>query len=158
MSVQDIYNYRPVNEQTVTAGQPTEDQLRQAASEGFRTVINLATLDDQGALPDEAGLVRSLGLAYYHIPVVWGNPTEQDFEAFERAMHRSAGGKTLIHCAANFRVTAFYSLYALKHLGWTETQADAFRASIWKGSDHPVWERFIRQMTAKIAQPGSAQT
>ena len=51
-------------------------------------------------------------------------------------------GKTLIHCAANFRVTAFYSLYAEKHLGWSEAQADALRSKIWQGSDYPVWEAF----------------
>ena len=112
MSIQGIYNYRPVDDQTATAGQPTEEQLEEAANEGFRTVINLATLDDRGALADEAGLVRSLGMAYHHIPVVWSNPTKEDFAAFEEAMSQAAGSKTLIHCAANFRVTAFYSLYA----------------------------------------------
>ena len=151
MSIQGIYNYRRVDDQTATAGQPTEEQLKGAANEGFRTVINLATLDDRGALADEAGLVRSLGMAYHHIPVVWSNPTEEDFTAFEEAMGQAAGSKALIHCAANFRVTAFYSLYALKHLGWSEAQADAFRASIWQGSDHPIWERFVRRMKASIA-------
>jgi uncharacterized protein (TIGR01244 family) len=152
MSVQEIYNYRNVDEQVATAGQPTEDQLREAAREGFQTVINLATLDDRGTLPDEAGLVRSLGLAYYHIPVVWTNPTQDDFAAFEQAMAESEGCRTLIHCAANFRVTAFYSLYALKRLGWSEERADAFRASIWKGSDYPAWERFVRLIKEQIAQ------
>ena len=59
--------------------------------------------------------------------------------------------KTLIHCAANFRVTAFYSLYAMKHLGWTQSRAEEFRASIWKGSDFPAWEAFIRRTQAQIA-------
>jgi len=151
MSTQQIYNYRRVNEQIITAGQPTEEQLRQCAAEGFQVVINLATHGDQGSLPDEAGLLRSLGMAYVHIPVVWSNPREEDFLAFEQAMGKVAGSKTLIHCAANFRVTAFYSLYALKHLGWSEARADAFRASIWEGSDYPIWERFIRHIKARIS-------
>ena len=58
--------------------------------------------------------------------------------------------KILIHCAANFRVTAFYSLYAMQHLGWTEAQADEFRASIWAGSDYPIWEKFISEMKNKV--------
>ncbi len=56
----------------------------------------------------------------------------------------------LIHCAANFRVTAFYALYAMKHPGWSEAQAEEFRASIRQASTYPEWERFIEQMKAKI--------
>jgi len=151
MSTQAIYNYRKVDDQYITGGQPTEENLRSAADEGFQTVINLAPIDPRYSLEDEAGLVRSLGMLYHHIPVDWGNPTESDFAAFERVMQAQPGAKTLIHCAANFRGTAFYSLYAFKHLGWTAAQADAFRASIWQGSDYPVWETFIGHMQAQIA-------
>jgi uncharacterized protein (TIGR01244 family) len=151
MSTQTIYNYLKVGEHFSTAGQPTEEQLVSAAREGFRTVINLAPNDPRYSLADEAGLVRSLGMAYHHIPVPWDNPQESDFEAFERVMQALPEGRTLIHCAANFRATAFYSLYALKHLGWSVTQADELRAPIWQGSDNPVWEIFIHHIEARIA-------
>ncbi len=151
MSTQDIYNYRRVNDRISTGGQPTREQLRSAADEGFSTVVNLATGSAHFSLEDEAGLIRSLGMAYHHIPVAWENPRESDFAAFEAVMQEHPEGKLLIHCAANFRVTAFYSLYAMKHLGWTEAQADDFRASIWKGSDYPVWDKFIAEMTRQIA-------
>lgn len=151
MSTQEIYNYRRVDDQLITGGQPTVEQLTSAAEEGFTTVINLATLNPRYSLGDEAGLVRSLGMAYHHIPVDWEHPTESDFEAFETLLQQMAPGKTLIHCAANFRVTAFYSLYAMKHLGWSEARADEFRNSIWHGSDYPVWERFIERMKTGLA-------
>ncbi len=146
MSTQEIYNYRKVDDRLILGGQPTEGQLKAAAEEGFEAVINLAVIDDQSSLPDEAGLVRSLGMAYYHIPVAWENPTLTDFEAFEELVNRTGTQKILIHCAANFRVTAFYSLYALKHLGWSEAQAEAFRMSVWQGSGYPIWEKFIRDV------------
>ena len=151
MSTQDIYNYRKADEQVITAGQPTEEQLQSAAQEGFTTVINLVPFNPERSLPDEGELVQSFGMTYHYIPVDWANPTEQDFGTFESAMQAQPGGKTLIHCAANFRVTAFYSLYATKHLGWSEEQAETFRASIWAGSDYPVWETFIKEMRAKIS-------
>ena len=150
MSTQDIYNFRRVNDQLITGGQPTEEQLRAAAAEGVTTVINLAPINPRYSLPDEPGLVRSLGMAYYHIPVDWEEPKPSDFEAFESVMQDMPPGKTLVHCAANFRVTAFYALYALKHLGWSEAQGDEFRASVWQGSDYPVWEDFIARMKADI--------
>jgi protein tyrosine phosphatase (PTP) superfamily phosphohydrolase (DUF442 family) len=152
MGTQEIYNYLKVNDQVSTGGQPTAEQLRSAAAEGFTAVINLATVNPRTALDDEAGLVRSLGMTYDHIPVAWEDPKESDFLAFEKVMEERSSGKTLIHCAANFRVTAFYGLYALKHLGWPEAQVEEFRASIWRGSDYPVWERFIARMKARITE------
>ena len=148
MSSADIYNHRRVNEQVITGGHPTEQQLRDAAAEGVRAVINLAPVDHR-SVPDEDELVRSLGMTYRAIPVAWDRPTLADFAAFEEAMQQAAE-PVLIHCAANFRVTAFYSLYARKHLGWSPAEAAALRDSIWAGSDLPIWEAFIRDVESSL--------
>ncbi len=152
MGVDEIYNAIRVNERLLTAGQPTEDQLRALAADGFTRVINLAPFEPGHSLPDEAGLVRSLNMDYVNIPVIWTDPKPSDFEAFEQALSQTPPPKTLLHCVANFRVTAFYSLYAQKHLGWSEAQADAFRARIWQGSSYPIWEAFITDMKASFAR------
>jgi protein tyrosine phosphatase (PTP) superfamily phosphohydrolase (DUF442 family) len=152
VSTQSIHNYRRVDERHATAGQPSEEQLKAAAAEGYETIINLATLDPRRSLKDEGGLVASLGMQYHHIPVPWDRPSDADFAAFERAMQAAGEGKTLVHCAANFRATAFYSLYAMKHLGWSPAQAEEFRGSIWRGSDFPVWEEFIRRTQSGIVE------
>jgi protein tyrosine phosphatase (PTP) superfamily phosphohydrolase (DUF442 family) len=150
MSTESIYNYIQVNEQISTGGMPTADQIRDAAAEGFAAVINLATFETGYSLEGEAELVQSLGMAYYSIPVVWSHPTEEDFFSFEAALNKGKGRKILIHCAANYRVTAFYSLYGLKNLGWTRAQAQDFRSQIWHGSNHPIWEDFIQRMENTI--------
>jgi protein tyrosine phosphatase (PTP) superfamily phosphohydrolase (DUF442 family) len=150
MATQSIYNYRKVDERHATAGQPTEEQLQAAAEEGYKTIINLATIDPRYSLKDEGGLVDSLGMQYHHIPVPWAQPSDADFAAFERAMQAAGEGKTLVHCAANFRASAFYALYAMKHLGWSQARAEEFRASIWRGSEFPVWEEFIRRTQSGI--------
>lgn len=151
MSTEEIYNYRKVHDQLSTGGQPTAEQLQAAAADGFTAVINLAPYHPDRELNDEAGLVQSLGLDYRHIPVNWNAPQASDFATFETAMRELADKKVLLHCAANFRVTAFYALYAQKNLGWSEQQAEDFRASIWAGSDYPIWEQFIKEMRAKLA-------
>ena len=150
MITEEIYNFLKVNDQIATGGQPTVPQLEAAKAEGFASVINLATLDSRNSLEDEAGLVRSLGMNYYHIPVVWEAPQESDFNAFNKVMQQLPEGKTLIHCAANFRVTAFYSLYAEKHLGWTPEQAKEFRSQIWKDNGDVVWNDFIARIEGQI--------
>lgn len=150
MSVQDIYNFKRINEQTITGGQPTVEQLRAAAADGFQMVINLATFNPAHSLPDEAGLVGELGMQYVHIPVEWGHPQKADFVAFEAAMATAVAHKTLIHCAANYRVTAFYALYAMKHLGWTAAQADALMAHVWKPGEYPIWDQFVQEIRAEM--------
>jgi uncharacterized protein (TIGR01244 family) len=155
LSIDEIYNVREVDDRLLTSGQPTEEQLRAAAAAGIDTVVNLAPHDADNALPDESGLVHALGMTYHHLPVVFANPTEGDFAAFEQVMAElPPDSRTLVHCAANFRVSAFYGLYAIKHLGWSVEQAEAFRAPIWDGSDYPVWEAFISRMQQRLT--GSA--
>jgi protein tyrosine phosphatase (PTP) superfamily phosphohydrolase (DUF442 family) len=142
--MEKIYNYLKINAGTFTSGQPTENQLRDAAAEGVQVVINLATLGSETTLDDEAGLVKSLGMDYIHIPVAWDKPTVDDFAAFLDAMESVAGKKVLIHCVANYRVTAFYSLYAMKILGWSKMQADDLMAKIWDDNDYAVWDAFVK--------------
>jgi protein tyrosine phosphatase (PTP) superfamily phosphohydrolase (DUF442 family) len=154
MSTEGIYNYRKITDRIASGGQPTAEQLRAAAAEGFTDVVNLATYNPRCSIDDEEGLVRSLGMRYHHIPVEWEHPTESDFEAFEKVMHQLGEAKALLHCAANYRVTAFYALYAIKYLEWSEERAEAFRASIWQGSDYPVWERFIARLKTALRRPG----
>ncbi len=150
----DIFNLIRIDDRTLTAGQPTADQLRAAADEGVTAVINLATYNPDHSLEGEAELVRSLGMDYVHIPVDWANPTDADFATFEEAMAARTNEHLLIHCAANYRVTAFYSLYALRHLGWSAEQAAALRDRIWSGSDYPVWAAFIERKTVEILTGG----
>jgi protein tyrosine phosphatase (PTP) superfamily phosphohydrolase (DUF442 family) len=139
-----------VDNQTITGGYPTTEQLKAVAAEGYQMVINLATSKSENWMPEEADLVHSLGMAYYHIPVAWENPLLSDFATFERVMGEAGNSKKLIHCQANFRVSAFFSLYAIKHLGWTEAQGEQFRSTVWQVSDYPIWEAFIHEVRKSI--------
>jgi protein tyrosine phosphatase (PTP) superfamily phosphohydrolase (DUF442 family) len=152
MSSLEIYNAIQISEQITTAGQPSVQQLRELPVEGFNAVINLATHASDNALADEGELVRSLGLHYTHIPVDWENPQVSNFSQFEAAMAALPAGRVLIHCAANYRVTAFYSLYAQKHLGWSSEQAASLRSAIWQDSQYPVWQAFIADIQAQFDQ------
>jgi uncharacterized protein (TIGR01244 family) len=154
MSPQDIYHYLKVNDRLITSGQPTEDQLKSIAAEGFQAVINLAPHDSRSALKDEAGVVRSAGMAYHYIPVDWEHPQDSDFETFASTLNQIGDQKVLIHCAANYRVTAFYSLYAMQELKWSETQADELMAHFWKRGENPIWQKFIQQLKDRIKGHG----
>lgn len=150
MSTQDIYHYVKVNDRIVTAGQPSEEQLQSAAEEGFQAVINLAPHDSRNALPDEASTVTTTGMTYHYLPVVWENPQPDDFEKFTETLKQLGNQKVLIHCAANYRVTAFFGLYAMRELNWSEAQADQLMANFWARGEYPIWDNFIQRLKTII--------
>ena len=82
MQSNDIYNFIEISEDLSTAGQPSEEQLRGIAQEGYKVIINLGLLDSRYCLEDEAGLVNSLGLEYVHIPVNFQSPMMDDLKQF----------------------------------------------------------------------------
>src|SRR5687767_1031854 len=107
-SLADARNFRRVDDRLATAGQPSEAQLASAADDGVEVVINLALHDDpRYSLVDERGSVESLGMSYVHIPVQFAAPTEAELLEFCDVMDAERDRHVLVHCAANFRVTAF---------------------------------------------------
>jgi protein tyrosine phosphatase (PTP) superfamily phosphohydrolase (DUF442 family) len=141
VSLADIKNFVLVDERLGTAGQPTEAQLGDVAADGYAAVVNLGLLDPKYCLPDEAGHVASLGLAYRHIPVKFDAPTVEDFRAFVATMDDWAERKVFVHCAANYRASAFVALYGEQRLGWPRARADELARRLWQPND--IWRAFI---------------
>jgi len=141
MAVDDIRNFLAVSGNLATAGQPSEAQLQSVAREGFKVVINLGLLDPRYCLDDEAGRVQELGMRYVHIPVDFEAPADEDLQRFFQAMDEARDQKVLVHCAANYRVSSFVSLYGQAKLGWSEGDADAYVHRVW--DPNPVWAEFI---------------
>lgn len=138
----DILNWRRVDARVTTSGQPSEAQLRALAEDGVAAIINLAPADNNGALPDEAEIIDSLGLGYSYIPVDFEAPTEADFDRFTAAMAEFGNARVHVHCIYNARVTAFMLRYARARHG----DADAAKKemeTIWRpGTD---WADFLSE-------------
>jgi protein tyrosine phosphatase (PTP) superfamily phosphohydrolase (DUF442 family) len=105
------------------------------SSRGFRVVINLGLKDADYALPDEQGLVESLGLIYEPIPVLWEQPTTQNFERFTDCMNCHKDKKLFVHCAANKRVSVFVALYRILEQSLSSEQAFHDLDAVWKPNE-----------------------
>jgi len=141
--LKDIYNFLPLTETILTSGQPTEEQFATVAAAGVGTVVNLALSSSTNALADEEAIVRNQGMDYIHIPVIWEKPDLVELEKFMDSMDRLKGRKTLVHCAANMRVSAFVALYRILRLGWTRDKAFRDLNRIWNPDETQVWKKFI---------------
>lgn len=150
---EEIRNFLPLSENLFTAGMPNAEQMADAAHKGIEVVINLAPHDVPDALRDEAELVKSLGMEYINIPVNWNTPTKDGLNRFMDAMHENNDKKVLVHCQANFRATAFVSMYRILRQGWKADDALEVMHKIWDEDAYPVWKMFIED-TLKRSREG----
>lgn len=156
MTTESIFNFIRIGDSVGTGGQPTQEQFEAARDEGYQAVVNLAPSNAENhALADEDRVVGSLGMAYHHIPVEWASPTLEHFNAFVKTMESLKDKKVLVHCAANFRVTMFYALYATRNEGWSEQQADDLIARIWESRPDyrmdATWKSFLNDVRRSLA-------
>ena len=158
MAIEDIRNFVPVSDMLATAGQPSEEQMRELAGAGFKIVINLGVLDPRYCLPDERALAESLDMTYFHIPVDFEAPRFENLRKFFEIMDASLDTRVFVHCAANYRVSAFVALFGQVRLGWSVDQANAHITRLWDPND--TWKEFIdvsrRALTPPLPPPGPA--
>lgn len=145
----DAINVYQVFDGLWTSGQLSEADVRRLAEMGMDIVINLALPSSPKAWAGEAELVTGLGMAYYHLPVVWEAPRGEQFFQFAGVLQSFSGKKIWVHCAMNMRVSAFIYLYRRLILKENEEQACFPMREIWSPND--VWQDFIQKV---IAQAG----
>lgn len=151
MSLETTLNFRRVSDTVTTSGVVPAEDLAELGGGGYEVVINLMPDTSEYAVAGEADIVTGQGIHYVAIPVDFAAPTQADFDAFCAAMDRSDGKSIHVHCAANYRVSAFYSVYAMAKGWWTVEDADALLASIWTAGEYPVWDEFIATQRARLA-------
>ena len=135
-----------VNAKISAGGQPSEEDIAALKASGVRKIINLRRAGEANQPLDPAAegeVVKQAGLDYVHIPVDFAAPTRAAFDAFARAMDARTDQRIHVHCAANYRVSAFYSLYAVRNGLCSQADADQLVAGLWDPTDHPAWTALI---------------
>lgn len=143
--LEGVRNFHRVSDVLLTAGQIYPAQVAALQSENVELIINLAVADPKRNA-DEPFAVAAAGISYVNIPVLWGAPTTRDLDLFFAMMDARQGRKTLVHCFANFRASAFTYLYRVIREGVPEADAREDLYAIWdaaKFDENPVWRAFI---------------
>lgn len=137
-----ILNYVKINELISTSGQPKIEELELIANEGFEVVINLAVATTSNALENEDKIVSSLNMSYIHIPVNFENPKISDLKLFLNILQALGANKVWIHCAKNYRVSAFMYVYHKYILHTPFEQIDLSIFDIWQPS--LIWQELMK--------------
>jgi protein tyrosine phosphatase (PTP) superfamily phosphohydrolase (DUF442 family) len=112
--------------------------------EGFERVVYIAFANSKGAIANEDQIVKDLGMEYAQVPVIWEAPIKADFNAFAAVMQSAPGKKTLLHCQANYRASAFAFLYRVLYEQVSIEEAKADMNTVWK-PDGP-WKKLIFEL------------
>ena len=140
-ALEEIMNYREYSPGFSSAGQPSREQFELLKREGFERVVYIAFANSEGAISDEDQVVKELGMHYLQVPVIWDAPTQADFYTFAAVMQSAPEKKTLLHCQANYRASAFAFLYRVLYLDVPLAEAKGDMNTIWKPDG--VWKDLI---------------
>ncbi|MFM1816955.1 MAG: hypothetical protein RLZ98_3650 [Pseudomonadota bacterium] len=105
-------NQRKLNDHVTVCGAMTEDCFRQAAAQGFKSIINNRAETDNNltVTPEqEAEFAAKYGLAYRHIPMVSGTISIAASREFADAIE-NLPKPVLAHCGGGTRSATLWAL------------------------------------------------
>lgn len=131
----DVGDFRVVGEGVAISAQPDYDAIREAAADGYRTVVNLRTDGEGGDPVDEGRVVTSAGMKYVRIPVAPGGLASEQADRLAEAIGDAGSQPALVHCKTGQRAAAVWALYLSKYRGKTPEEALAAADSAGIGRD-----------------------
>ena len=121
--VPPIRNFVQVNKEFCTGGQPRLEHLEKLKADGVKAIINLRPASEHRAAEEEAK-AKELGLRYFNIPVVFGDPKDEQVTEFLKILDSAENRPAFIHCASAIRVGAFWMIRRVLRDGWTVEAAE----------------------------------
>lgn len=143
---------KKINDQIAIAGQVSLASLQEAAQEGYKSVLNLRSPEEEGFLSQEQQEAEALGLDYVNIPVKVDTLTEaQTTDILGQIDHLPK--PALIHCASAMRAGAMALMNVATRQGMTAEQAFEKAEEIgFDCSAHPEMKAFFKDYVDKHSQ------
>jgi uncharacterized protein (TIGR01244 family) len=96
---------KKISDEFAAGGQPTSEDLTRLANEGFKSVVNLRSLNESGTLAHEEQLAEAAGLNYLNVPLP---STEANAQLTAQMLAKVENLPTPIyfHCGAGGRASA----------------------------------------------------
>jgi protein tyrosine phosphatase (PTP) superfamily phosphohydrolase (DUF442 family) len=145
-----IRNFVRVNDQFCTGGQPRLEQLEKLKADGVKSILNLRQPSEHRAAEEEAK-AKELGLRYFNIPFVFGDPKDEQATEFLRITDDPENRPIFIHCTAAIRVGAFWMIRRVLRDGWSIKDAETEAEKIGL-KDSPHLNEFARKYIEKYGK------
>ena len=139
-----IKNFGQMDERFFRGAQPKEEEFKELAALGIKTVIDLRA----DPVDYEKAIVESLGMKYVNIPMVGKKyPTEESVRAFLNVVNDPGTGSFFVHCAGGrHRTGAMGAVYRYTKYGWTFEQvyAEMKKYDFYTAWGHGAFKDFVQ--------------
>ncbi len=136
----------------VAMNQLTAEQVQQASQEGFKSILNLRSPQEEGFSREEQQQAESAGLHYVNVPV---KPDAMDDQLADRVLQEIAQlpKPALIHCKSGMRSGALTLMYIATQEGISAEQAMALgKQHNFDCESHPQMKQFFEHYISTHAQ------
>ena len=145
-----IKNFGQMDERFYRGAQPKEQDYKDLAALGVKTVIDL-TADPKAY---EKPMVESLGMKYINIPMIEKKyPTEETTRTFLKVVTDPATGKFFVHCAGGrHRTGAMGAVYRYQFYDWNFDQvyAEMKKYDFYTSMGHGAYKDFVQDYYEKL--------
>lgn len=134
-----------INDEVTVGPQPTDEQLKELASKGFKSIINFRTEgeDDQPLPPDREGeRVQKLGLTYLHVPVSTKSMGPETVDQF-RQQYPSLPKPIYAHCKSGKRAGAMVIMHIASNHGMSGKETLQQAEKMGFKCDQPELKQFV---------------
>lgn len=133
----------------VATEQLTAQQLQQAVTEGYKSILNLRSPEEEGFLEDEGERATAAGLDYTNIPVKPDNISEYLADRVLKQID-SLPKPLLAHCKSGLRSGAFSLMYLATTEGMSAEEAmEKGKAMGFDCDKFPQIKEFFKQYIAE---------
>lgn len=107
---------RPINDEVSISGQISPEQLQEIVRDGYRSIVNLRSIDETGFSPEEQQRVETVGLLYLNFPISLKELTPQIAAQVLQTIAKSPK-PLLLHCDNGVRAAAIALMYVVTKQG-----------------------------------------
>ena len=151
-----IKNFGQMDDRFYRGGQPKEQEYKELAALGIKTVIDLT----DEPKPYERPMVESLGMTYINIPLVEKKyPTNEATKMFLQVAGDPRTGKFFVHCAGGrHRTGAMGAAYRYKFYNWNFEQvySEMKKYDFYTAWGHGAFKDFVQDLYTKKTDANAA--
>jgi tyrosine-protein phosphatase SIW14 len=151
-----IKNFGQMDDRFFRGAQPKEDDYKDLAALGIKTVIDLQ--DDPKEY--ERPIVESLGMKYVNIPMIAKKyPTEEATNVFMKLVNDPATGKFYLHCAGGrHRTGAMGAVYRFELYKWNFDQVykEMKQYDFYTSWGHGAFKDFVEHYASRMQNKSTA--
>lgn len=153
-----IKNFGQMDERFFRGGQPKEEEYKELAALGIKTVIDLRNDPKDYA----KSIAESLGMHYVNIPMSDKQyPVAAKIQEFLKLVDDPSTGKFFVHCAGGrHRTGVMGAVYRFNHYGWDydRTYAEMKKFDFYTRFGHGDLKKFVQDYAATIHNLKTAAT